>query len=137
MAVSIEPIEGVPAIVVWHPDHHATEADVLALKAAAYALYQQTQGHIYLIHDLRKIQVGFNQLVPLLSALQREPHRLTSLPLTIYDIFDSTNALLNVALNSAQKVHYGRMDVKVVSDLDEAISAIQQHFKTAGGTVAS
>jgi hypothetical protein len=138
MAMRIEPIPDLPALLMHQVGGDFDETDLANYKAACYALYQREQRHIYVVYDIRQLEVNFSQLVMMLPMFQRQPHRLTDLPLTINIVIDSTNPVVMIGVRAVQTGQYGKMDVKVVNSVDEALRAIRQRVNAqSGGTVAS
>jgi hypothetical protein len=129
MAIQIETVPNLPVVIVTQLEAEVTEQDVLDWKAACHELYRQVGGQIYLIHDVRKIVVNFSQLVLLLSVLQRQPNRLTDLPISVYGVMGELNSVMNIGLKAIQAGQYGKMDVKVVMSVEEALTAIRQRMQ--------
>jgi hypothetical protein len=130
VTVQIEYFNDLPAILVTHLTADLTEQDVITVKQACHQLHQQAQQQIFLIHDIRNLQMNFSQLVLLLPMLQRQPHRLTDLPMTVYDVVSIDNPVLMIGIKAIQSGQYGKMDVKVVNSAEEALTAIRRRLQS-------
>jgi hypothetical protein len=135
MAIQVERVQGLPAIIVTQLTALVSDADVQATKDACFDLYEALGGQrIYLIHDIRNAEINFAQLVLLLPAMQRHPHRLTDLPLMVYDVLETDNSVLMVGLKAVRSGKYGKMEVALVHTVEEALGEIYQAaaFNRAG-----
>jgi hypothetical protein len=129
--MSVQRLGNLPAIQITHQVTDVLPEDVEQVTGHCQQLYEQVQGPIYLIHDIRLVNLDFAHLVRLLPLIPTQPQPLTALPLTIYDVMEVDNAVVWIGVKALQAGKYGQMNIRVVQTVENALEAIRRQLRAA------